>query len=62
MTSTSYILRTSKTAHWIGAGPGMRADRVGSPAAIAMSDGADMSTPVFATDRNLDVLAARGAG
>jgi hypothetical protein len=62
MTSTYHILRTSKTAHSHGAAVGMWAGRVGSPVAIAMSDGAAMSTSVFATDRNLDALAARGAG
>ncbi len=61
MTSTFYTLRTSKTAHSAGDGAAMW-DRPGSPVAIAMSDGAAIRTSVFATDRNLDVLAARGAG
>jgi hypothetical protein len=62
MTSTYHILRTSNTAHSLGAAAGMWAGRVGSPTVIDTSDGAAMSTPVFGTDRNLDVLAARGAG
>jgi hypothetical protein len=61
MTSTYYILRTSKTAHPIGADLGVWSGRVGSPVAIAMSDRAAVRTSVFATGRNFDALVARGA-
>lgn len=58
MTRTLYILRTSKTAPCIGAGAGMWVGRPSGP----VFDGAAIRTSVYATGRNLDVLAARGAG
>ena len=62
MTSTYHILRTSKTAHRMGAAVGVWAGRSGCPAVIRTSDGAAMRTSVFATAPNLDALVARGAG
>jgi hypothetical protein len=61
MTSTFNISLTAKTAHHIGADFGVRAGYLGS-AGAAMRDAAQPRTAIVEAFRNLDALAARGAG
>lgn len=61
MTSPFYISLTAKTAHHIGADFGMQAGGVGSRW-LGMWGDARPRTATVDTARNLDALAARGAG
>ncbi len=61
MTSTFHISLTAKTAHQTGADFGVRAGR-GASAGYAMWDGPLALTMLAEASRNLDALAARGAG
>jgi hypothetical protein len=61
MTSTFDIYLTAKTAPRAGADFGVRADGVGS-AGHAMWAPAQTRAMIVETSRNLDALAARGAG
>ena len=61
MTSAFNISLTAKTAHNTGADFGVRAGDVGS-AGDAMWADAQPRTAIVETSRNLDALAARGAG
>jgi hypothetical protein len=60
MTNAYYTLSTTKTAHWTGAGFGMRARSATAPAATV--EAFTVRTAVIDADRNLHALAARGAG
>ena len=61
MTRTSHISPMAKTAPQIGADFGVRAGRVGS-AGHATWAGPLVRTAIVEASRNLDALAARGAG
>jgi hypothetical protein len=61
MTSPIYISLMAKTAHQTGADFGVRARYVGS-AGDAVWAPAGIRTAHVETSRNLDALAARGAG
>lgn len=61
MTSAFNISLTAKTAPDTGADFGVRAGGVGSAGAAMRAD-AQPRTAIVETSRNLDALAARGAG
>lgn len=61
MTTSFNTSLDTKTAHWAGAGFGMRTGRVGSPVAIALAGRAAIAHGVRTTDTNAHALAARCA-